>query len=90
MLVLCRHRFEEVFITLPDGRRVTVSVVEIMNDKVRLGFEADIDIAIHRREVAESIDRDGAKKRRHVIDEDVIDEMDWATKVLEDNKEQLQ
>lgn len=36
----------------------TVTVVEIRRDKVRLGFEFDKSIKIHRQEVWEDIQRD--------------------------------
>lgn len=56
MLVLSRHRDEDIVITMPDGRRIRVAVVEIRGDKVRLGFHADTDIQIHRSEVQAQID----------------------------------
>lgn len=50
MLVLSRHRDEGVTICI-DGRFIKVCVIEIRGDKVRLGFEADKDVVIHRDEV---------------------------------------
>ena len=47
MLVLSRQRDEAVKI----GDNVTVRVVDIRGDKVRLGFDAPDDVKIHREEV---------------------------------------
>lgn len=57
MLVLSRHKDEEVYIEVA-GRLVKVMLVDIRGDKVRLGFEADEDVAIHRKEVYEAIQRE--------------------------------
>ena len=53
MLVLTRKLTETVVI---DGGRVIVSIQEIKEDKVKLGFQASIDVPIHRGEVQELID----------------------------------
>lgn len=55
MLILSRRVDEGVVFDGP-GR---VIVVEIRNDKVRLGFVADKSVAIHRDEVAERIRSEG-------------------------------
>ena len=34
---------------------ITVTVIEIRGDKVRLGIEAPKDVTVHRREVSEAI-----------------------------------
>lgn len=47
MLILSRKKNESIVI----GDGITVTVVEIRGDKVRLGFEAPEEIPIHRREV---------------------------------------
>ena len=47
MLILSRKRNEKVMI----NDNITVLVVEISGDKVRLGFDAPQEIAIHREEV---------------------------------------
>ena len=54
MLVLSRHANEAVFI----GDEITVTVIEIRGDKVRLGFAAPREIDIHRQEVFEAIKRE--------------------------------
>jgi carbon storage regulator CsrA len=61
MLVLTRKCREMVVVGGADGLKVLlkVTVLEIENGKVRLGFEADNNVAIHRSEVWERI-RDGA------------------------------
>ena len=51
MLVLTRRIDEEVMI----GREISVKVVEIRGNVVRLGFNAPADVAIHRREVYDAI-----------------------------------
>ena len=61
MLVLSRLKNQGVTISHPLGN-VHVVVVEIRGDKVRLGFEADKEIAVHRDEVAKAIERE-----KHVV-----------------------
>jgi carbon storage regulator len=51
MLVLTRRADEEVII----GEDISVKVVEIRGNVVRLGFNAPADVTIHRREVYEAI-----------------------------------
>jgi carbon storage regulator len=58
VLVLQRHENESVVIGLPDGREIIVMVTEIRFDKVKLGFEAPLDITVHRQEVADEIKRE--------------------------------
>jgi carbon storage regulator len=52
MLVLTRKLGEEIVIPSLDA---TIRVVEIRGDKVRLGIEAPIQIAVHRKEVFDRI-----------------------------------
>lgn len=51
MLVLSRKKDEDILIKTPEGRVVTIRVVEIIGDKVRLGFVADDCITIMRSEL---------------------------------------
>jgi carbon storage regulator len=51
MLVLSRKKNESIII----NDHVTVTVVEIRGDKVRLGIDAPKDVTVHRREVYEAI-----------------------------------
>ena len=49
MLVLSRKRNEWIDI----GEGVSITVVDIRGDKVRIGIEAPREMAVHRREVTE-------------------------------------
>lgn len=51
MLVLSRKQDEKIMI----GDAITLMVVAIQGDKVRLGIEAPKDVTIHRQEVYEAI-----------------------------------
>jgi carbon storage regulator len=57
MLVLTRKSQEVVVVGGPDGLDpvLTVTVLEIRGEKVRLGFEAPADVRVHRLEVWERI-----------------------------------
>ena len=51
MLVLERKLFEVITI----GDDITLTVVEIAGDKVKLGIDAPKDVPVHRKEVYEAI-----------------------------------
>lgn len=53
MLVLSRKKDEKIVI----GDNISIMVVEIRGDKVRLGIEAPREISVHRREVYDAIKR---------------------------------
>ncbi len=55
MLVLSRKKNESIVI----NDDITVVVVEIRGDKVRLGVEAPKEVPVHRREVFDAIRRNG-------------------------------
>ena len=55
MLVLTRMQNEKIVMT-PCGIRITVMVIAIRGDKVRLGIEAPKDVPVHREEVQNQID----------------------------------
>jgi carbon storage regulator len=58
MLVLSRKKSEAVIIG--DGEdRITIMVVEIKGDKVRLGVNAPQTLPVHREEVYDAIKRQG-------------------------------
>ncbi len=57
MLVLSRKKNESIVI----NNEITVVVVEIRGDKVRLGVEAPKEVPVHRREVYEAIHRASAE-----------------------------
>jgi carbon storage regulator CsrA len=61
MLVLSRKNQESVFVGGPGGqqRLLKVTVLEIRRGYVRLGFEAQADIPVHRWEVWERIRSEG-------------------------------
>lgn len=53
MLVLSRKKNESIVI----NNDITIVVVEIRGDKVRLGVEAPKEVPVHRQEVYEAIKR---------------------------------
>ena len=53
MLVLSRKKNESIVI----NSDITIVVVEIRGDKVRLGVEAPKEVPVHRREVYDAIKR---------------------------------
>jgi carbon storage regulator len=53
MLVLSRKKNESIVI----NNDITIAVVEIRGDKVRLGVEAPKEVPVHRREVYDAIHR---------------------------------
>lgn len=53
MLVLSRKKNESIRI----GDTISIVVVEIRGDKVRLGIEAPKEVPVHRQEVYEAIRR---------------------------------
>ena len=55
MLVLSRKKNESIVI----NDNITIVVVEIREDKVRLGVEAPREMPVHRREVYNAIQREG-------------------------------
>ena len=56
MLVLSRKKNESIVI----NNDITIVVVEIRGDKVRLGVEAPKEVPVHRREVFDAIHRNEA------------------------------
>lgn len=54
MLVLSRKKDERIVI----GDSVTIMVIEIRGDKVRLGIEAPKELTVHREEVYFAIQRE--------------------------------
>jgi len=53
VLVLTRKTDESVVI----GDNIVVSVLEVRGDVVRLGIEAPRDVAVHRREIFDELQR---------------------------------
>jgi carbon storage regulator len=54
MLVLSRKKDEDVVIA---GGLITVKIIEIRGDKVRLGFVAPKDVDIYRKEIFDAIQK---------------------------------
>ena len=59
MLVLSRQKDESIMI----GDDVEITIVNVRGDKVRLGIAAPKEIAVHRREVYDAIQREKAEKK---------------------------
>lgn len=60
MLVLSRKKNESIII----NNDITIVVVEIRGDKVRLGVEAPKEVPVHRREVYDAIKRAETEQQR--------------------------
>lgn len=61
-LVLSRKKEESIII----GDRITITVIEIRGDKVRLAIDAPSDVSVHRQEVWEAIKREEKKEQEKV------------------------
>jgi carbon storage regulator len=68
VLVLTRKVNESITI----GSDITVSVVEIKGNQIKLGIEAPRHTTVHRTEVFESIVRENVKAARTPVDLDGI------------------
>jgi len=62
MLVLSRKKDEKIII----GENITLMVIEIRGDKVRLGIDAPKEVTVHRQEVYEAIKKEQAEKNSGV------------------------
>lgn len=60
MLVLSRYRDERIKI----GDDITLTVVDIRGDKVRIGIEAPKDVPVHRQEVYDEIQEELRRQQR--------------------------
>lgn len=58
MLVLSRKKNESIVI----NNDITIVIVEIRGDKVRLGVDAPKEVPVHRREVYDAIKRNESKQ----------------------------
>ena len=61
MLVLSRKKNESIVI----DDNITVVVVEIRGDKVRLGIEAPKEVPVHRREVYDAIKKSESESQNN-------------------------
>ena len=68
MLVVSRKKNESIVI----NNDITVMVVEIRGDKVRLGIEAPKEVSVHRNEVQEAINRQNGNGHSPPVDDSVI------------------
>jgi carbon storage regulator len=57
MLVLSRKRDEEIVI----NDNITITIIDIRGDKVRLGINAPTEVPVHRKEVHDAIRREEAR-----------------------------
>lgn len=69
MLVLSRKKNESIVI----DNDITIVVVEIRGDKVRLGIEAPKEVPVHRREVYDAIKRNESGERTEEAPHDSSD-----------------
>lgn len=60
MLVLSRKKNEKIVI----GDSITIMVIEIRGDKVRLGIDAPKEVSVHRLEIHEAIRREADQRSR--------------------------
>ena len=66
MLVLSRKKNESIVI----NDDISIVVVEIRGDKVRLGVEAPKEVPVHRREVYDAIKRAEKESEKSASDAD--------------------
>ena len=69
MLVLSRKKDESIVI----NDNITIVVVEIRGDKVRLGIEAPKEVPVHRREVFDSISEVSVSPSGDAASEQAVD-----------------
>lgn len=67
MLVLSRHKNQSIMI----GDDISIVVVEIRGDKVRLGIEAPKVVPVHRVEVYDAIKKGVESKSKPEIPDDM-------------------
>ncbi len=67
MLILSRRKEERIRI----GEDISVVVIAIRGDQVRLGIEAPKEVPVHRQEVFERIRAD---RKRHCPNQETIDD----------------
>ena len=60
MLMLSRRQGEEIVVAF-EGVVVTVRVVEIKRNQVRVGINAPPEVSVHRREIFEKIQSEKAQ-----------------------------
>jgi carbon storage regulator len=60
MLVLTRKRTQQIKI----NDDITITIVDVIGDKVRVGIDAPKEVAVHRIEVYQRIGRDTKKGKK--------------------------
>jgi carbon storage regulator len=70
MLILTRRVGE----TLMIGDAVTVTVLGVKGNQVRIGVNAPKEVAVHREEIFERIKREEGGARREADDGDAVDD----------------
>lgn len=60
MLVLSRKQGEQIVIS----NTITVTIVEIRGDKVRIGIDAPPDVIVHRKEVWDAVKAAGSESEQ--------------------------
>ncbi len=63
MLVLSRKKNERIVI----GGNITIMVIEVRGDKVRLGIDAPRDVPVHRQEVHDAIARERDQQEQNLV-----------------------
>jgi carbon storage regulator len=59
MLVLSRLKDEKIVI----GDNITITVVDIRGDKVRIGIDAPMEVPVHRQEVYDKIQQERIREQ---------------------------
>lgn len=62
MLVLSRKQDEKIIL----NDNITITVVSIQGDKVRLGIDAPKEVTIHRKEVYDAIQKERKRQQNQV------------------------
>ena len=62
MLVLSRKKDEKIII----GDSISIMVVDIRGEKVRLGIDAPRDVPVHRQEVYDAIKREENEQESNI------------------------
>lgn len=70
MLVVSRKRNEPICI----GDNVSVTIVDIRGDKVRIGIDAPTDIPVHRQEVRDRIGDQGLQSLLIVLPKNIAEQ----------------
>ena len=59
MLVLTRHANQKIVI----GDNITITVLEVRGDQVRIGIDAPREVRVHREEIAAALQRQAEAER---------------------------